>query len=121
MREGVLYDLVGRINREDVRDRTIRWFQLHYQVDLEQAERVAAAELVSVDPLPFLDVGVKRGQVPVAVHAGDRGQGVLGDALTEHPLPPGEVDLAPVGRLVVQRQLNEHLAGQDEHRDRGQG
>jgi len=45
LREGVLYDLVGRINHEDVRDRTIRWFQVHYQVDLEQAERVEQSAL----------------------------------------------------------------------------
>jgi len=45
LREGVLYDLVGRINQEDVRDRTIRWFQEHYQVDLEQAERVEQSAL----------------------------------------------------------------------------
>ncbi len=45
LREGVLYDLVGRINHEDVRDRTIRWFQGHYQADLEQAERVEQSAL----------------------------------------------------------------------------
>jgi exopolyphosphatase/guanosine-5'-triphosphate,3'-diphosphate pyrophosphatase len=41
LREGVLYDLMGRIAHEDVRDRTIRWFMDHYQVDSEQAQRVA--------------------------------------------------------------------------------
>lgn len=40
LREGVLYDLIGRIRHEDVRDRTIRWFQEHYQVDVEHAARV---------------------------------------------------------------------------------
>jgi exopolyphosphatase / guanosine-5'-triphosphate,3'-diphosphate pyrophosphatase len=40
MREGVLYDLVGRIRHEDVRERTIRRFQERYQVDPEQAARV---------------------------------------------------------------------------------
>jgi exopolyphosphatase / guanosine-5'-triphosphate,3'-diphosphate pyrophosphatase len=45
LREGVLYDLVGRINHEDVRDRTIRWFQDRYHVDVEQAERVEATAL----------------------------------------------------------------------------
>lgn len=45
MREGVLYDLVGRINHEDVRDRTIRWFQQQYQVDPDQAERVEETAL----------------------------------------------------------------------------
>lgn len=40
LREGALYDLVGRIRHEDVRDRTIRWFCRHYAVDLAQAGRV---------------------------------------------------------------------------------
>lgn len=45
LREGVLYDLVGRINHEDVRDRTIRWFQNRYHVDMEQAARVEETAL----------------------------------------------------------------------------
>jgi len=40
LREGVLYDLLGRIRHEDVRDRTIRRFMERYAVDLEQAGRV---------------------------------------------------------------------------------
>ena len=40
LREGVLYDLLGRLRHEDMRDRTIQRFCVQYQVDLEQAERV---------------------------------------------------------------------------------
>ena len=40
LREGVLYDLLGRIRHEDVRERTIRTLQTRYQVDLRQAARV---------------------------------------------------------------------------------
>ncbi len=40
LREGVIYDLVGRVTREDVRERTIRWFQERYQVDERQTKRV---------------------------------------------------------------------------------
>jgi exopolyphosphatase/guanosine-5'-triphosphate,3'-diphosphate pyrophosphatase len=40
LREGVIYDLLGRSRHEDVRDRTIRRFMERYQVDLEQAGRV---------------------------------------------------------------------------------
>jgi exopolyphosphatase/guanosine-5'-triphosphate,3'-diphosphate pyrophosphatase len=40
LREGLLYDLLGRIRQEDVRDRTIRNFSQRYHVDLEQARRV---------------------------------------------------------------------------------
>ena len=49
LREGVLYDLVGRIRHEDVRDRTIAWFQEHYRVDKEQAGRVEETALRLLD------------------------------------------------------------------------
>lgn len=45
MREGVLYDLVGRIQHEDVRDRTIRWFCRQHAVDMAQAARVRRCAL----------------------------------------------------------------------------
>jgi exopolyphosphatase/guanosine-5'-triphosphate,3'-diphosphate pyrophosphatase len=47
LREGALYDLVGRIRHEDIRDRSIGVFVNRYQVDTEQAARVAgtAAQL----------------------------------------------------------------------------
>lgn len=40
LREGVLYDLLGRIQHEDVRDRTIRRMVEQYRVDLAQSARV---------------------------------------------------------------------------------
>lgn len=40
MREGLLYDLLGRIRHEDVRDTTIRQFCQRYNVDMAQAGRV---------------------------------------------------------------------------------
>ncbi|MFO1393297.1 MAG: exopolyphosphatase [Steroidobacteraceae bacterium] len=42
MREGVLYDLVGRYTSVDARERTVRSMQRRYHVDLEQAARVEA-------------------------------------------------------------------------------
>jgi exopolyphosphatase / guanosine-5'-triphosphate,3'-diphosphate pyrophosphatase len=42
MREGLLYDMLGRIHREDARERTVRAMQARYHVDGEQAERVEA-------------------------------------------------------------------------------
>jgi exopolyphosphatase/guanosine-5'-triphosphate,3'-diphosphate pyrophosphatase len=42
MREGLLYDLVGRFTDEDARARTVRSMQERYHVDLVQAERVEA-------------------------------------------------------------------------------
>lgn len=40
MREGLLYDLLGRIRHEDVRDTTIRQLSQRYNVDASQANRV---------------------------------------------------------------------------------
>ncbi len=40
LREGVMYDLLGRIRKEDVRERTIRSFQERHRVDVAQAARV---------------------------------------------------------------------------------
>jgi exopolyphosphatase / guanosine-5'-triphosphate,3'-diphosphate pyrophosphatase len=40
MREGLLYDMVGRYTDEDARDRTVRSMQQRYHVDVAQAARV---------------------------------------------------------------------------------
>jgi exopolyphosphatase/guanosine-5'-triphosphate,3'-diphosphate pyrophosphatase len=40
MREGLLYDLLGRYTDEDARERTVRSMQERYHVDRAQAERV---------------------------------------------------------------------------------
>jgi len=45
LREGVLYDLLGRIRHEDVRERTIRVFQERYGIDPVQAARVERTAL----------------------------------------------------------------------------
>jgi exopolyphosphatase/guanosine-5'-triphosphate,3'-diphosphate pyrophosphatase len=42
MREGLLYDLLGRFTDEDARERTVRSMQERYHVDIAQAERVEA-------------------------------------------------------------------------------
>lgn len=47
LREGLLYDLLGRLQHEDARERTVRAMASRYQVDEQQAGRVAntAADL----------------------------------------------------------------------------
>ncbi len=45
LREGLLYDMIGRNTAEDARERTVRSMQLRYHVDQAQAERVAATAL----------------------------------------------------------------------------
>jgi exopolyphosphatase/guanosine-5'-triphosphate,3'-diphosphate pyrophosphatase len=48
MREGLLHDLLGRIQHEDARDQSVRAMMARYQVDEAQARRVAmtAAQLL---------------------------------------------------------------------------
>ncbi|MGA2024333.1 MAG: exopolyphosphatase [Steroidobacteraceae bacterium] len=45
LRDGLLYDMVGRLTRSDARERTVGSMQRRYHVDLEQAERVEAAAM----------------------------------------------------------------------------
>ena len=42
LREGLLYDLLGRMRHEDARERTVRAMEDRYNVDKEQAGRVTA-------------------------------------------------------------------------------
>ena len=41
LREGLLYDLLGRLQHEDARERTVRAMMARYNVDKKQAKRVA--------------------------------------------------------------------------------
>ena len=52
LREGVLFDLLGRIRHEDVRERTIRTFQERYRADLAQAGRVERTALSLLSHAP---------------------------------------------------------------------
>ena len=45
LREGLIYDLLGRIRHEDVRDRTIAEVINRFGLDEAQAERVSATAL----------------------------------------------------------------------------
>src|SRR5690606_13706144 len=49
LREGVLYDLLGRHQHEDVRERTLAAFMERYHVDTDQAGRVEARALSALD------------------------------------------------------------------------
>jgi exopolyphosphatase / guanosine-5'-triphosphate,3'-diphosphate pyrophosphatase len=53
LRQGVMYDLLGRVRHRDMREATVRQFMRRYQVDAAQAERVATLAqkiLAGVDP-----------------------------------------------------------------------
>jgi exopolyphosphatase/guanosine-5'-triphosphate,3'-diphosphate pyrophosphatase len=45
MRQGILYDLLGRFHHNDMRDATVAQFMKRYQVDSRQAQRVEALAL----------------------------------------------------------------------------
>ena len=49
LREGVLYDLLGRLRRTDVRPRTIARLQEQYRVDRGQAERVETTAIALLE------------------------------------------------------------------------
>ncbi|MGB1110198.1 MAG: exopolyphosphatase [Gammaproteobacteria bacterium] len=49
LREGLLYDLVGRLQNEDVRDRTVRRLANKLGADKRQAERVEATAMALFD------------------------------------------------------------------------
>ncbi|MWV14525.1 exopolyphosphatase [Pseudomonas sp. L-22-4S-12] len=49
LREGVLYDLLGRHHHEDVRERTLGALMERYHVDLQQAARVEAKALSALE------------------------------------------------------------------------
>jgi exopolyphosphatase/guanosine-5'-triphosphate,3'-diphosphate pyrophosphatase len=49
LREGLLYDLIGRIRHEDVRARTVRSLSERYGVDVEHASRVERKALICLE------------------------------------------------------------------------
>lgn len=61
LREGVLYDLIGRRAHEDVRDRSVRGLISSYHVDEAQARRVAGSALEIYD-LVAQDWGIESPQ-----------------------------------------------------------
>ena len=51
LRQGVLYDMLGRYQQQDMRDVTTRHFMERYQVDAEQARRVKQVALTLLESL----------------------------------------------------------------------
>jgi exopolyphosphatase/guanosine-5'-triphosphate,3'-diphosphate pyrophosphatase len=52
LREGLLYDLLGRLNRDDIRGRTVAALASRYHVDLRHAARIRETLGVLLEPLP---------------------------------------------------------------------
>ena len=42
LREGLLYDMIGRLQDEDIRDNAVREMARRYSIDVEQADRISA-------------------------------------------------------------------------------
>jgi exopolyphosphatase/guanosine-5'-triphosphate,3'-diphosphate pyrophosphatase len=81
LRDGVLWDLLGRVHHRDIRDVTVDQFARRYHVDAAQAQRVGAlaqalrAELVeSGDDLEelreFLDWGARLHEIGITIAQG---------------------------------------------------
>jgi len=49
LRDGLLYDMIGRMTRSDARDRTVGSMQRRYHVDVGQAERVEATAVAFLE------------------------------------------------------------------------
>jgi exopolyphosphatase/guanosine-5'-triphosphate,3'-diphosphate pyrophosphatase len=49
LREGLLYDLIGRIRHEDTREATVAALEQRYQIDTEHAQRVSVTALSLFD------------------------------------------------------------------------
>jgi exopolyphosphatase / guanosine-5'-triphosphate,3'-diphosphate pyrophosphatase len=54
LREGLVFDLIGRIRHEDVREQTILRIQKRYNVDIKQADRVMKTALDMFDQVSQL-------------------------------------------------------------------
>lgn len=52
MREGLLYDLLGRIRHQDIRERSVARLATQYQTDTAQAKRVQQTTLHCLEQLP---------------------------------------------------------------------
>ncbi|MFZ9641977.1 MAG: exopolyphosphatase [Candidatus Methylopumilus sp.] len=63
LREGVLYELLGRMQHEDTRDSTVNSFMRRYHVDREQVKRVQALALVLLSQIQHklsMDIAVAK-------------------------------------------------------------
>lgn len=53
LREGLLQDLLGRINHEDVRDRTVQALAFRYHIEMEHARLIRNSALSMLDAIPL--------------------------------------------------------------------
>ncbi len=68
LREGALYDLIGRYGDEDVREATIRFLQQRYMVDIDQANRVKQTVLKLASHLELPKFALRQLQWAASIH-----------------------------------------------------
>ena len=95
LREGLLYDIGGRREHEDVRGRTIDFLLQRFHIDPAQAERV----------------------MQVGVHLIEAGSGTLGLVDEDIQLFLWAAELHEIGLAVAHSQYNKHGAYLIEHAD----
>ena len=69
LREGLLYDLLGRFHHNDMREVTVQQFMRRYHVDMRQAARVA--HLADLLARQFLEGQVERRRIAPACLGGE--------------------------------------------------
>ena len=87
LREGVLYELVGRMQHRDTREATVRSFMRRYHVDREQAKRVqklALRLLKQVGQTLSMDIAVARQYLVWAASLHEIGQSIAHSGFHKH-------------------------------------
>lgn len=112
LREGVMYDMLGRFKKEDVRDRSVQAMMARYHVDTKQAERVAQTALAlfgsikSVANLTDDDFDILRwsaSQHEIGLSISHSGYHKHSSYLLAHSDVPGfsQIDQAKMAQLVL--------------------
>lgn len=87
LREGLLYDLLGRFRHEDVRDQTIRRFEQDYHLDTSQAARVERTALGLLEQVALsweLDVAMARQMLSWAARLHEVGLSIAHSGYHKH-------------------------------------
>lgn len=115
MREGLLYDLLGRLRHEDARDRSIDRLMEQYRVDADQARRVERTALDALEQVHSawkLDLVIGRAYLTWAAHLHEIGLGVAHTAFHKHGAYLVENTLMPGFSYQNQRLLALLVRGQ---------
>ncbi len=120
LREGLLYDMVGRLTDEDARDRTVRSMEGRFNIDDRQADRVAKAALTLLEQVAVdwsLDAEIYAQMLlwaarlhEVGLHIAHSSYHRHGAYLLEHADMPG---FPTVEQRVLAYLVGEHRGGLD--------